>query len=123
MVQKISVRVARVYDEPRPDDGVRVLVDRLWPRGLRKDADRFDEWVKDIAPSTDLRHWYAHQPELFDEFSARYRRELGDAEHRAALQRLTELANANRSRTVTLLTATKEVEISHLEVLKQVLSG
>jgi uncharacterized protein YeaO (DUF488 family) len=123
MARKISVRVARVYDEPMPDDGVRVLVDRLWPRGLRKDADRFDEWLKEVAPSTDLRHWYAHQPDLFDEFSARYRRELGDGEHREALQRLTELAKANKSRTVTLLTATKEVELSHVEVLKQVLSG
>lgn len=123
MAQKISVRIARVYDEPTPGDGVRVLVDRLWPRGLRKDAVRFDEWLKDVAPSTDLRHWYAHQPELFDEFSARYRRELGDGDHRAAFQRLTELANASRSRTITLLTATKEPEISHVEVLKRVLSG
>lgn len=123
MPRKISVRVARVYDEPTPDDGVRVLVDRLWPRGLRKDTDRFDVWLKDVAPSTDLRRWYAHQPELFDEFSARYRRELSGGEQRAAFQRLTELANASPSRTVTLLTAAKALEISDVEVLKQVLSG
>ena len=70
------MRIARVYDEPNPDDGVRVLVDRLWPRGLRKNDARIDRWCKNVAPSTELRHWYGHQPERFAEFAQRYLTEL-----------------------------------------------
>src|SRR6185369_12429350 len=67
-----SVRVARVYSQPEPGDGRRVLVDRLWPRGFRKDDPRIDTWLPKVAPSTELRHWYAHKPERFNEFAARY---------------------------------------------------
>ena len=68
----------RVYDHPGPDEGTRVLVDRLWPRGIRKDA--IDRWLKEIAPSPELRKWYGHQPDRFDEFRRRYRAELADPE-------------------------------------------
>ena len=71
MGDKPDVRVRRVYDEPDPDDGTRVLVDRIWPRGLTKDKARLDQWLKQVAPSTELRRWYSHDPERFGEFGRR----------------------------------------------------
>ncbi len=71
-----DVRVRRIYEEPSPEDGARVLVDRVWPRGMRKDAARLDEWAKDVAPSAELRTWYRHDPAKFDEFRRRYTAEL-----------------------------------------------
>ncbi|MCA2219424.1 DUF488 domain-containing protein [Jidongwangia harbinensis] len=109
-----QVRLRRVYDDPSSDDGVRVLVDRVWPRGLTKAAVLLDEWVKDIGPSTPLRRWYGHRPERFTEFRDRYLAELRHARPAAAVDRLRELA---RTRTVTLLTATRDVEHSHAAVL------
>ncbi|QUQ63047.1 DUF488 domain-containing protein [Kutzneria sp. CA-103260] len=111
-----TVRVARVYDEPGPEDGTRVLVDRLWPRGLRKELARLDSWCRQVAPSTELRVWYGHDPERYAEFAERYRAELADPERRAALDGLCALPGA-----VTLLTATTAVDISHAAVLADVL--
>ena len=113
------VRVVRVYDPPGIDEGWRVLVDRLWPRGLRKEDLHLNEWCKDVAPSTELRRWYRHQPDRFEEFARRYERELDDPERSDALSRLSELAGHQQ---VTLLTATKEVAISGAQVLATVLS-
>jgi uncharacterized protein YeaO (DUF488 family) len=113
-----SVQVRRVYEEPRPDDGTRVLVDRLWPRGLTKDKAALDEWCKNVAPSDELRKWYGHDPDRFAEFSRRYRQELKDPEHAAVLGHLSDLAN---SEPLTLLTATKEPDISEAAVLAGVL--
>jgi uncharacterized protein YeaO (DUF488 family) len=114
MAREPEVRVRRVYDEPTADDGVRVLVDRVWPRGLSKDRARVDQWSKQVAPSTELRKWYAHEPDRFPEFTRRYLSELEDAEPAEALARLRALA---RERTLTLVTATKAVEISQATVL------
>jgi uncharacterized protein YeaO (DUF488 family) len=108
------VRVRRVYDEPEPDDGARVLVDRLWPRGLSKQAARLEEWAKDVAPSDELRRWYGHDPAKFDEFRRRYLAELDQPEPRAAVARLRALAADGP---VTLLTATKDAQISQAAVL------
>ena len=113
-----EIRVRRVYDAPSPSDGARVLVDRVWPRGLRKDAAHLDEWAKDAAPSTELRKWYGHDPARFDEFRRRYLDELSGAAQRKELGRLRALAAA---RPVTLLTATRDVDISQAAVLAQVL--
>ena len=117
---KPDVRVGRAYDEPEPDDGTRVLVDRIWPRGLSKDKARLDQWFKQVAPSTELRKWYSHDPERFEEFGRRYREELKDAERAQALKHLRELA---RSGTLTLLTATKHAEISEAAVLADLIRG
>ncbi len=116
--QDARVRVGRVYDERTPTDGARVLVDRIWPRGLSKDRADLDEWCKKIAPSTQLRRWYGHDPEFFEEFGRRYRAELGDPERAEALEHLREMA---RHRTVTLLTATRHPEISEAVVLADLL--
>jgi uncharacterized protein YeaO (DUF488 family) len=114
-----DIRVRRVYDDPAPQDGARVLVDRVWPRGLRKDAARLDEWARDVAPSTVLRTWYGHDPAKFGEFlRRRYAAELaGDVPH-AALGRLRALAAAGP---VTLLTATRDIDHSQAAVLAQIL--
>jgi uncharacterized protein YeaO (DUF488 family) len=111
-----DIRVRRVYDQPSPDDGVRVLVDRLWPRGLRKADAKLDEWAKDLAPSKDLRVWYGHDPAKFSEFRRRYIAELDAPGPRAKLAELHALAER---RPVTLLTATRDAGISEAAVLAE----
>lgn len=114
------LQVRRVYDPPEPGDGARVLVDRLWPRGISKDRAALDEWCKQVAPSVELRQWYAHEPDRFAEFARRYRAELDDPERAAALAHLRELA---RLGPLTLLTAAKRSDISEATVLVEVLTG
>ncbi|WP_399093649.1 DUF488 domain-containing protein [Streptomyces sp. BBFR2] len=110
-----GLRIRRVYEEPEPSDGARVLVDRLWPRGLSKDHADLTEWCKDVAPSTDLRRWYGHDPERFAEFADRYREELArDAAAGEALEHLRELAGEGP---MTLLTATKDLPHGHVQIL------
>jgi uncharacterized protein YeaO (DUF488 family) len=116
----VSVRVARVYDQPAADDGCRVLVDRLWPRGVRKDALPLDEWLRDVAPSAELRTWYGHDPAKFEEFSRRYAIELAGASGRAAFGRLRALADRGP---LTLLTATKDTGHSQAAVLATLLEA
>jgi uncharacterized protein YeaO (DUF488 family) len=113
-----DVRLKRIYDDPAADDGVRVLVDRRWPRGVSKDAAQLDEWCTAVAPSDALRRWYAHDPERFEEFRSRYRDELQDPDRAAALEHLGELAGDGR---LTLLTATKRADISQAAVLVDLL--
>jgi uncharacterized protein YeaO (DUF488 family) len=113
-----DIRVHRVYDKPSPEDGARVLVDRIWPRGLRKDAAHLDQWAKDVAPSSGLRTWYQHDPAKFGEFRRRYTTELAGPEPREALNRIRDLAADGP---VTLLTATKDLSISQAEVLAELL--
>lgn len=110
----------RIYDDPSPDDGCRVLVDRVWPRGLRKDEAHLDEWLKAVAPTTELRKWFGHVPERYDEFVTRYAGELEDGEPATAFAHLRELADAGP---LTLLTATKQWQISQAAVLADLLTG
>jgi uncharacterized protein YeaO (DUF488 family) len=117
-VVPLDVRVGRVYDEPAAN-GTRVLVDRLWPRGLRKDAARLDAWEKDVAPSSELRTWYGHDPAKFDEFRRRYLAELAGDTQRAALGRLRALASEQGP--LILLTATRDVDHSQAAVLAELL--
>ena len=111
-----TISIKRVYEAAAPDDGSRILVDRLWPRGLAKATAGIDQWIPTIAPSTPLRRWYGHDPEKFDEFRRRY---LAD-EHAEPLQTLRERARHGR---LTMLTATKDVSVSHLEVLAGVITS
>ena len=119
MVNEPRVRVGRVYDPPSALDGARVLVDRLWPRGLSKEKAAIDDWCKQIAPSTELRVWYSHDPEKFEEFGYRYRAELEEPERAAALGDLQRLAQDG---VVTLLTATKRADISEAAIIADVLN-
>jgi uncharacterized protein YeaO (DUF488 family) len=120
MAAPAQVRLRRIYEAPDPSDGRRVLVDRLWPRGLAKSAAAVDEWLKAVAPSDALRRWYGHQPEKFAAFRQRYQQELRSAEQSAALDHLRQLA---RGGTVTLLTATRDIEHSQAAVLAEELRG
>jgi uncharacterized protein YeaO (DUF488 family) len=115
-----NVRVRRIYDEPTEQDGTRVLVDRIWPRGMTKERARLDEWCKQVAPSTELRTWYAHDRQRFAEFSRRYRAELAEPERAIVFEHLQTIARAG---TLTLLTATKQADISEAAVLADVLRG
>jgi uncharacterized protein YeaO (DUF488 family) len=114
--QSPSIGIKRVYDEPARDDGVRILIDRLWPRGVSKAALKLDAWPRALAPSTELRKWYGHDPKLFAEFRRRYRKELaGEKEELGALRAMI------GGRKATLLTATRELDLSHAVVLRELL--
>lgn len=115
------IRLKRVYDAPATADGARVLVDRLWPRGLTKEAAALDAWLKDVAPSDELRKWYHAHLEQWSEFRKRYLRELSSDEARSGLQKLYDLASQKRG--LTLLFAAKNVERNHALVLKQLIEG
>ena len=112
------VQVRRVYEEPEPEDGTRVLVDRIWPRGLTRAKAALDEWCKDVAPSDELRKWYGHDPGRFEEFGRRYRVELQGPGQAEALAHLRGLA---KDRRLTLLTGTRQPEISEAAVLAALL--
>ncbi|UFU01797.1 DUF488 family protein [Ruania suaedae] len=113
------MRLARVHDALDPGDGARVLVDRLWPRGIRRDDPRTGTWMPEVAPSHELRRWYGHAGERFEEFAARYREELSAPQSQQALAHLRRLLAAGE---VTLVTATREIEGSHAVVLAEVLA-
>lgn len=114
-----QVTVGRIYhDDPVPDGGTRILVDRVWPRGLSKDKAQIDEWCRQVAPSTELRKWYGHSRDRFAEFRRRYLAELDDTERADALAHLRELADAGP---LTLLTATKASDISQAAVLAELI--
>jgi uncharacterized protein YeaO (DUF488 family) len=114
VAETAKVQVRRIYDTPVRGDGTRVLVDRVWPRGLTKTKADLDEWCKQVAPSTELRKWYGHDPDRYAEFARRYRNELNQPEPAEALRHLRELA---RQGELTLLTASKAVNISQVSVL------
>lgn len=109
------INMRRAYDEPAADDGYRVLVDRLWPRGLSKERGKIDLWIKEVAPSNELRKWYGHEPEKFDEFRRRYRDEL---DGNPALDELREVIAGHD--TTTLLHSAKS-DLNNAEVLLEVL--
>ena len=113
---KTSIRIKRAYEPPGKDDGLRILIDRLWPRGLSRNALKLDAWVKHLAPSNALRQWYKHDPEKFAEFRQRYLAEL-----KAQGEALAELRATVKGRAITLLTATKELDLSHATVLRELL--
>jgi uncharacterized protein YeaO (DUF488 family) len=115
-----DVRYRRIYDEASPEDGRRILVDRLWPRGMRKQDAHVDEWMRDVAPSTELRRWYGHDRDRYAEFRRRYLAELRAPEREQAVQRLRETAGNSR---MTLLTAARDLEHSEAAVLAHWLSG
>ncbi|MDD3581567.1 MAG: DUF488 domain-containing protein [Desulfobacca sp.] len=111
-------RVKRIYEPPDETDGERLLVDRLWPRGVKKTAAQLADWLKDLAPSNDLRRWFSHNPDRWPEFQRRYRMELEDAGKAALLQDVIDKA---RRGTVTLVFAARDSERNNAVVLKQFL--
>jgi uncharacterized protein YeaO (DUF488 family) len=112
----VPIRAKRIYDDAAPEDGYRVLIDGLWPRGVARERAALDDWARELAPSTELRRWYGHEPARFDEFARRYRAELG-----AQGERLSELRRRGRSGTVTLLFAARDADHSNATVLLDLL--
>jgi uncharacterized protein YeaO (DUF488 family) len=112
----INIRQKRIYDPPSPDDGFRVLIDRLWPRGITRERAAIDMWARELAPSDELRRWYGHVPERFDEFDRRYRAELEEQR-----ERLAELRRLARSGRVTILFGARDAAHSNASVLTDVL--
>lgn len=118
MSSKHQVRIKRVYDDAAKADGFRVLVDRIWPRGVTKEAAAIDEWLKEVGPSTELRKWFGHDPDKFDEFAKRYRAELKDSEA------LKTLRGFHREHGVlTLVFSAKDSEHNQAVVLRDLLKG
>jgi len=118
LVSASNVRLKRAYDPPEKADGTRILVDRLWPRGVSKAEARLDEWIKEVAPSTELRKWFGHDPERWAEFRRRYRAEL--AGHSEIVTHLRRLA---REGTLTLIYGAKDEAHNEAVVLRNVLLG
>jgi uncharacterized protein YeaO (DUF488 family) len=110
------ILIKRVYDPPGPEDGIRFLVDRLWPRGIRKDVLKLDDWLKDVAPSDDLRHWYGHEPSKWMEFQERYFAELDGKP-----DTWQQILSAARQRNITLLYSSRETNYNNAVALKNYL--
>ncbi len=110
----MNVTVKRIYDTPKHSDGYRVLVDRLWPRGMKKDDAQLDEWTRDLAPSDALRKWFGHDPDRWNEFRKRYSRELGGKK-----EEIIAMVRRSQNRTVTLLFAAKDLQRNNAVVLKE----
>jgi uncharacterized protein YeaO (DUF488 family) len=108
------IKIKRAYDPLSSDDGKRILVDRLWPRGIKKEDAAIDEWLKDIAPSTELRKWYSHDPAKWGEFKKRYKIELKDK-----IGIVDRLRQESKKRTITLLFSAKATELNNAVALKQ----
>ncbi len=114
----MSIHIKRVYEPPAEEDGIRVLVDHLWPRGIKKETAAIDDWLKDIAPSTELRKWFGHDPEKWEEFKRRYFSELDKNREAVA-----ELAQKAKTETVTLVFSAKEERFNNAIALKEYLEN
>ena len=115
---KHTVKIKRIYEKPEANDGYRMLVDRLWPRGITKKAAALDQWNKEIAPSTELRKWFGHQPEQFEEFTQKYKDELA-----TKADELDKIKILSQAQNLTLLYAAKDKQINHAKVLLEVISN
>jgi uncharacterized protein YeaO (DUF488 family) len=117
----MPVALKRAYDKPSPSDGARILVDRLWPRGVKKEAARIDAWLRDLAPSTQLRRWFHARPARWRQFRKKYLEELNEPEAARALAQLYDIAG--RRKTLTLVFASRNQEHNNAVVLKELLDG
>lgn len=117
----MTIRMKRVYEDAAQNDGYRVLIDRIWPRGVSKDEAALDAWIKDLAPSTELRKWFNHVPERWDGFRERYEAEL--AGNAAAQEALQDLRRRAHKHTVTLVFASRETRYNNAVFLKSLLDG
>lgn len=118
MAKKATIRLKRAYEEPSKDDGTRILVERLWPRGASKEKAAIDLWLKEVAPSTELRKWYGHDPDKWEEFRRRYRAELN-----AKRAVLDDLEQRLKEGPVTFVFAARDVEYNSALFLKEYLEG
>ena len=112
------IKIRRIYDPASPDDGKRIYIDRLWPRGMKKEEVQIDEWLKEISPSDALRKWFGHDPSRYAEFKRRYTKELEN--HLETLERIRE---EGKKETVTLLFSAKDVQHNNATVLRELLNN
>lgn len=111
-----KLQIKRIYEKPSSHDGIRILVDRLWPRGIRKENAHLDYWFKDIAPSPELRMWFGHKPERFKEFSKKYMSEL-----KYTKTTIEQIKDMLKNKNVTLIYAAKDPKINHAVILENVI--
>jgi len=120
----MAIQLKRIYESSAEDDGIRILVDRLWPRGVSKEKAKLDYWLKDIGPSHELRKWFNHDPDKFSDFKKRYQAELESGEQNKALKKLKAIVTEHKDqKNITLLFATREVSFNHVVVLLEILNG
>lgn len=115
-VKQFPIKIKRIYEIPLPEDGVRILVDRLWPRGIKKERATINYWYKEITPSTDLRKWFGHKEENFNEFANLYKEEL-----KYQIETLKRIKQMSFDKPVTLIYAAKDPKINHAIILKKVI--
>lgn len=116
----MPVNMKRIYEEKSKDDGVRILVDRVWPRGMSKEDAKVDHWMKEVGPSSDLRKWFNHDPDKFEDFKKKYKEELSDGDQQEALNEIKEITKKHQ-KNITLLFASKEEKYNQASVLKEIL--
>ncbi len=116
-----EIELKRIYDQVKRDDGVRILIDRLWPRGISKEEAKLDYWLKDLAPSNDLRKWFNHEPDKYTEFTTRYRNELKTNDPFKTLNQLKQIIRKTDQEKITLLFAAKDRKRNNAQVVRQVL--
>ncbi|PKR77152.1 DUF488 domain-containing protein [Halalkalibacillus sediminis] len=114
----MNIQLKRIYEKANKNDGQRVLVDGVWPRGVSKEDAHLDKWLKEIAPSKDLRQWFGHDPDKFNDFKKKYKEELKEDQRKEAFNELKGMANKKK---LTILFATKEEDYNHAQVLKNLL--
>ena len=114
----MTIRIKRIYEEPSEEDGCRILVDRLWARGVSKERARIDIWAKDVSPSTELRRWYGHEPQKWTEFKVRYAAELESKK-----TEISELLALVRAGTITLVYSSREQRLNNAAALKEYLES
>ena len=118
----MSVKIKRIYEEPHKNDGIRILVDRIWPRGLSKENAKLDDWMKGVGPSSELRKWFNHDPDKFDEFKQKYKEELKSGTQQKELKKLKDITKRHDKK-VTLVYAAKDKENNQAKVLKEILDS
>lgn len=119
----MKIETKRVYEPEEKSDGYRILVDRLWPRGVSKEKADLDDWFKEIAPSPDLRKWFDHDPDKFQQFKLKYLEELRSSENEGQKKEIDKIKTISRDSKVTLLYGAKSHEINHAVVLQEFLEG
>ena len=117
----MRIQVKRIYEDAKSEDGIRVLVDRLWPRGVSKEDAKLHEWLKDIGPSTELRKWFNHESAKFEQFKKRYKEELKSGESKASFEKLKQIVKDHKNQQVTLLFGAKNETENQAIVLKEML--
>ncbi|WP_430790071.1 DUF488 domain-containing protein [Virgibacillus flavescens] len=116
----MPVNMKRIYEDKSKDDGVRILVDRVWPRGMSKDDAKVDHWMKEVGPSSDLRKWFNHDPAKYEDFKKKYKEELRKGDQQEALNELKKVTKKHH-KNITLLFASKEETYNQVSVLKEIL--